>query len=158
MVLHVHAVKQLAPEDYMLIEEEHLRLLRLLDNLRSTCRNINRQDNCQSCTREQLATCRGRLVSFFHNVIDISINHFGHEESIMLRLEHTTKEHEDICNHQQAHRNILHALDTIVSECASLDAQGRTAEAYRQLYRRLSEIFNEHNRLFDDPFIQSAKP
>ncbi|BCK86794.1 hypothetical protein MIZ01_0560 [Sideroxyarcus emersonii] len=158
MALHVQAIRNLAPEDYLLIEEEHLRLHRFLENLRSTCRNLNNQQNCQSCPREQLGTCRGRLASFFLNIIDISFNHFTHEESVMLRQGSVTEEHEDFRTHQQAHREILHALDTIISECASLDAQGKTAEAYRQLYRRLSEMFNEHDRLFDNPFIQSTKP
>ena len=158
MVIHVKAIKNLATEDYMLIEEEHLRLHGSLNNLRSTCWNLDNQRGCQSCTREKLATCQGRLVSFFHNIINISANHFHHEESIMLRRAHVAKENEDFLNHQQAHGNILHQLNAIVSECAALDARGETAEGYRQLYRRMSELFEEHNRLFDGPFIQSAKP
>ncbi len=99
------------------------------------------------------ATCQRRLVSFFYNIINISANHFNHEESIILRCSHVNKKDEDFHLHQQAHDNILQKLKAVVSECASHDAQGETAEAYRQLYRKILEQFEEHDRLFDSRYI-----
>jgi hemerythrin len=157
MVVHVRALKDITPEDYVLIEEAHLRLHSCMDNLRSTCCNLDNQRNCQSCTREKVATCQGRLVSFFHNMVEISTSHFDHEEAIMLGRPHVTKEYEDFRLHQQAHKDILRELNTIVSECASLNLRGETAEGYRQLYWRMSDLFERHDRLFDDPFYKSTK-
>ena len=76
----------------------------------------------------------------------------------MHRLSLVTDEYDDFRIHQQAHNSILHELNTKVSQCASLDAMGDTAEAYRQLYKRMSELFEEHARLLDGPFIESTKP
>ena len=151
-------VKQLAPAEYKLIKDEHLRLHDTLKNLRDTCRNLNNQRTCESCSREQIATCQGRLVSFCYNIINIATNHFNHEESIMLRLSLVTKKYEDFRIHQQEHNNILNELNAKVGQCASLDAQGKTSDAYRQLYKRMSELFDEHARLLDDPFIRSTWP
>ncbi len=151
-------VKQLAPAEYKLIEDEHLRLHDTLKNLRDTCCNLDNQGSCQSCSREQLATCRGRLVSFCYNIINIATNHFNHEESIMRRLSLVTHKYEDFRIHQQVHNNILNELNAKVSQCALLDAQGKTSEAYRQLYKRMSELFEEHARLLDEPFIKSTRP
>ncbi len=158
MDINVLDVKQLAPAEYKLIEDEHLRLHNSLKNLRSTCRNLDNQGGCQSCSREQIATCQGRLVSSFYNIINIATNHFNHEESIMQRLSLVTHEYEDLRSHQQAHNNILNELNAKVSQCALLDAHGETSEAYRQLYIRMSELFEEHARLLDDPFIRSTQP
>lgn len=150
--------KQLAPAEYKLIEDEHVRLHNSLKNLRSTCRNLHNQGSCQSCSREQIATCQGRLVSSCYNIINIATNHFNHEESIMLRQSLFTQEYEDFHSHQQAHNDILNELNAKVSQCALLDAQGKTSEAYRQLYKRMSELFEEHASLLDDPFIKSTQP
>lgn len=153
--IYILEAKQLAPDEYKLIEDEHLRLQNSLKNIRSTCRNLDNQGSCQNCSRERIAACQGRLVSSFYNIINITTNHFNHEESIMLRLSRVTQEFEDFRRHQQAHNNILNELNARVSQCSSLIAHGETAEAYRQLYKRMFELFEEHARLLDGPFIQT---
>lgn len=158
MNINALEIKTLTPEELQLIEDEHLRLHYSLENLRSTCRNLDNQHSCESCTREKIATCQGRLVSFFHNIVNITTNHFNHEESIMLRLSLVTQEHGDFRSHQQAHNSILDELKAKVSQCALLDAHGHTSEAYRQLHKTMSELLEEHARLLDGPFIQSAQP
>ena len=158
MNISILEVKKIAPAEYKLIEDEHLRLHNSLTNIRSTCRNLDHHGSCQSCSREQIATCQGRLISFFYNIINIATNHFNHEESIMQRLSLVTQEYGDFRSHQQAHNNILNELNAKVSQCALLDANGETSEAYRQLYKRTSELFEEHARLLDDPFLRSTRP
>lgn len=150
--------KKLTLEEYKLIQNEHSRLNGFLENLRNTCCNLDNQRNCESCTSEQHATCQGRLVSSFHNIINSTANHFNHEESIMRRLSLVTEEYGDIQSHQQAHNKILEELNAKVSQCALLDARGDTSEAYRQLHKKMSELFEEHALLLDGPFIQSAQP
>ena len=158
MIINVLDAKKLAPAEYKLIADEHLRLHNSLVNIRLTCRNLDSQRGCQNCTREQVATCQGRLVSSFYNIINIAANHFNHEEAIMLRLSLVTNEHDELRSHQQAHNNILNELHAKISECASLDEQGNTAEAYRQLHKKMLELFEEHARLLDSPFIETSQP
>lgn len=158
MTINILVARQLTPAEYKLIEDEHRRLGDSLQNIRSTCRNLDNHDGCDNCSRERIATCQGRLITFFYNIINIAANHFSHEESIMQRLAIVTKEYENFRSHQQAHNNILNELNAKVSQCALLDANGETSEAYRQLYKRMSELFEEHARLLDDPFIKSNRP
>lgn len=150
MGIYTQALKDLAPDEFKRIEEEHLRLHNSINNLRNTCCNLENQNGCQSCISEQAATCQGRLVSSFRNIISVSNDHFEYEEIIMLHVGKITKEDLDFHDHQQAHRNILNELRATIEVCATLDALGDTAECYRQLYRRASELYEEHDRLFDD--------
>ena len=156
MVIHVQAIKNLTPADYLLIEKEHERLKRLLQDLHDTSCNLDNLLSCQSCSKEQLASCRGHLPSFFHDLINLAGKHFYHEESIMLSRPGVTEEYEYFRNHRQAHTNIMRELNSIISECSSLDKMGKTDESYRQLFKKVSDLFEEHDRSFDDPFIQST--
>jgi hypothetical protein len=149
VVIHDQVVRKFVPEDIVQIEEEHLRLHSSLNILRSTCFNLDNQLSCPSCSRETLATCRGRLVSFFYNFVSISTNHFNHEEFLMLRRTLGGKEDNNFRAHQQAHNNILCELKAAISKCATLDVHGETAEAYRHLNRKITEQFEEHDRFFD---------
>ena len=157
MAIHAQSIRNLAAEDYQLIEEEHLRLHELLDNLRATCCNLGNQLGCQGCSSEKLAACKGQLTSSFHNLVYLSDNHFFHEESIMRNWPRIAEEYEQFHRHRQAHAGIMVALHQTVSECAVLDGQGETAEGYRRLYTRMSELLEEHGHLFDDPFIRSTQ-
>lgn len=157
MVIHVDAIQNLSPHDFMEIKEEHIRLNESLSLLCTTCHNIGNELDCQSCSREKLATCQGRLVSFFYNVINFSTTHFKHEESIMLRQSGVTKDDEDYRRHQQAHIDMLNALNEIISECDVLDARGKTAEAYRNLCNKMSEQFKEHDRVFDGIYLKERR-
>lgn len=157
MVIHVEALQNLSPEDFMIINEEHVRLNDSLNLLCTTCHNLDKQLDCQSCNREQLGTCQGRLISFFHNVINFSTTHFKHEESIMLRQSGVTENDEDFRRHRQAHVNMLNALYEIICECDLLDAKGKTANAYRNLCNRMSEQFKEHDLMFDSIYIKARQ-
>lgn len=157
-MIPVQPAKNLSPEDYLLIEEEHLRLHEFLNDLQKTCCNLDNQLGCENCTVETLASCRGQLASFFYNFVNLSENHFGHEESIMRSRLRVAEENEYFRKHERAHAKLMDELYAIVSQCSSLDEQGKTAEGYRQLYKRMSELLDEHDRLFDDPFIESTKP
>jgi hemerythrin len=154
LVIHVEALQNLSPEDFTEIYEEHVRLNDSLNLLCETCRNLDNQLNCQGCSREQLGTCQGRLVSFFYNVINFSSTHFQREESIMLRQAGVTKDDEDFRRHRQAHIDMLNVLYEIINECDLLDARGKTAEAYRNLCNRMSEQFKEHDRMFDGIYLK----
>jgi len=49
------------------------------------------------------------------------------------------------------------APDALVDECLLLGKQNNTADIYRQFYKEISHLFEEHDRTFDDPFIKSTK-
>ena len=157
MAIHVQAIRKLAPADYLLIEEEHNRLGMLLRDLHGTCCNLDNLLNCHGCDSAKLASCRGRLPSYIHDLIDIVDMHFYHEESIMLSRPQVTVGNEYFRIHKQAHDSIMQELKSIVGECSSLDKLEKTAEGYRHFYKKLSDLFEEHDRCFDDPFIQSTK-
>jgi hemerythrin len=152
------SVFSLAAEDYRFIEDEHARLHELLDSLYRTCRNLDNELDCRSCSSEKLASCRGRLVSSFHNLIYLADNHFAHEEDIMQSWPHIAARYGQFRDHQQAHIHIMEALRSTVGECDTLNQQEHTAESYRRLYRRMSQMLEEHARLFDDPFIRATAP
>lgn len=157
MAIHVQAIRKLAPADYLLIEEEHVRLGRLLHDLHETCSNLDNLLSCQGCESGKLASCRGRLPSYIHDLIDLVDMHFYHEESIMLSRPQVALGYKYFRTHRQAHDSIMQELKSIVGECSSLDKLEKTAEGYRHLYKKLSDLFEEHDRCFDDPFIHSTK-
>jgi hemerythrin len=157
MVIHDQAIKQLSAADYHLIEKEHAQLERFLSDLDATCCNLNNSLDCQHCGTGKLASCRGRLPSFMHHVVELADKHFYHEESIMLSRPNVTEDYSYFRIHQQAHEDIMKKLIALRGECALLDSRGNTAEGYRQFYKNLSHLLEEHDRNFDDPFIQSTK-
>lgn len=158
-MIHDKAIKALSPADYLIIEKEHALLGKFLNDLRNACAccNWDKLPDCQSCDTEKKASCQGRLPSFLFYVIDLAAKHFDHEEKIMLNRPHVTKEYEYFRAHRQAHADIIQKLNTLVDKCFSLDNQSNTAEIYRQFYKELSDLFEEHDRTFDDPFLQSTK-
>ncbi len=156
MVIHANAIKSLSPDDYVVIEEEHSRLQKFLSDLYNTCCNLENQRNCDSCSGEKHASCKGHLQSFFYDLLDLADKHFYHEESIMLSRPHVTVAYEYFLRHRQAHQNILRELNQLVNECASLGKQGNISQSYRHLHKTISELFEEHDRTFDDPFILST--
>jgi hemerythrin len=156
MLIHDKAVKKLAPADYIIIEEEHEQLKKFLDDLHDTCYHLDTLVK-QGNESEKTATYRGRLPSFLFYVTELATKHFKHEEAIMLSRPNVTEEYVYFRAHKQAHEEILENLDILVDKCFSLDTQVNIAEIYHQFHKKLSDLFEEHDRAFDDPFIQSTK-
>ena len=156
MTILVPSFKSLSPDDYILIEREHEQLERFLSDIEDTCWHLDNQLGCNSCDSLKFASCYGRLPSFLHDLTEITYKHFSHEESIMLNRPHVTEEYEYFRVHRQAHINIMLALKEIAGECASLLQQRIIANGYRQLYQKVSNLFEDHDHSFDDPFIRST--
>ncbi|MDP1660259.1 MAG: hypothetical protein Q8L73_13040 [Methylotenera sp.] len=158
MLVHSQAIKELAPADYLIIENEHKLLEKYLGNLRDACAcsNLDKLPDCQRCDHEQQTSCQGRLPSFLFHIIDLAGKHFDHEETIMLSRPHVTRDYEYFRSHQQAHADVMQKLHALSDECLLLRNQNNTAEIYSQFYEKLSSIFDEHDRNFDDPFIEST--
>lgn len=159
MSVHILAIKALSPADYLIIENEHALLEKFLSDLRQACAcsNLDKFLDCNTCDHEKQTSCQGRLPSFLYHVIDLAAKHFEHEEAIMLSRPHVTEQYKYFRIHQQAHADIMQKLNALVDECFSLDNQNNPAEIYTQLYEKLSYMFAEHDRAFDDPFILSTK-
>ena len=157
MPIHQNNIKSLSAEDYRQIAREHARLERYLADLRETCQNLDNTLGCDTCGREKLASCHGRMHSFLHDLLDITGKHFVNEEAIMLSRPHVTEDYGYYRMHHQAHLQIMKALKGLVEQCGLLDRQGATDAAYRELFGKISVLFEEHDRAFDDPFIQSTR-
>lgn len=159
MSVHTKAIKELAPADYLIIEKEHAQLEKFLIDLRDACAcsTLDKLPDCKACDHEKQTSCQGRLPSFLFYVIDLAANHFSHEESIMLSRPHVTEQYEYFRIHQQAHADIMQKLNALVDEYFSLGTQNSAAEIYIRFYKELSDLFEEHDRSFDDPFILSTK-
>lgn len=158
MSIHTDAIKALTEADYLLIEKEHQLLEKFLADLRDACAcsRPDVQPDCKNCDREKQTSCQGRLPSFLHYVIDLAADHFDHEEAIMLSRPHVTEDYEYFRLHKLAHAQIMQQLNALVDECFALNSEYSTAQVYQQLYERLSDIFEAHDKAFDDPFIQST--
>lgn len=155
MTIHQQAIKNLAHPDYPLIESEHKRLEIFLHDLRDTCDQLDSSLSCHGCGSEKFASCKGRVPSFFLDLMDLIDKHFYHEETIMLR-RHGDKTDEHFDNHCLAHTQIMQKLNVIIKDCYSIHKQGATADGYRQFFKKISSIFEAHSREYDAPFIQST--
>jgi hemerythrin len=159
MVIHYQAIKELTPADYLAIEKEHAQLEKFLEDLRDACAcsNLNQLPDCQSCNHEIMTSCQGRIASFLFCVINITGKHFQHEEAIMLSRPHVTVEYEYYRLHRESHYDLMQKLHALTDECFSLRNKSKPPEIYHKFYESLSDLFKEHNRSFDDPFLQSTK-
>ncbi len=155
MLIHDKAIKSLKPDDYVVIEEEHALLEKFLNDLQDSCSVLVTLN--QTNDAEKLAAYRGRLPTFLLYVTELIAEHFEHEETIMLSRPHVTEEYKYFRAHQKAHDTIMQKLEALVHECFTLDMQKTTAEIYHHFYKNLLALFEEHDRAFDDPFIQSTK-
>lgn len=159
MALHNSAIRALSPEDYQLIEREHAYLERFLQDLKNAC-ECSRDEHaadCSLCGHEQQTSCQGRLPSFLHYVIALASEHFGNEEAIMLNRPHVSEHDSYYVRHKKAHDDILNQLERLVQECFELKELCNTSELYLRLYKDLTDIFETHDREFDDPFIGSTQ-
>lgn len=160
MLTHDKAIKALTPEDYLIIEKEHALLEKFLTDLSSTCAcsNLKQLPDCLSCDHEKMTSCQGRLPSYLFYISDLASKHFDHEEQIMLKRPNVTENYEYFRIHHQAHEDIMGKLTTLTEECLALSGQSNIAEIYQRFYKELSSIFEEHDKTFDDPFIESTIP
>ena len=159
MATHAHAIKQLTSADYLLIEKEHKLLEKFLSDLENACAcsKLDKLECQEKCGNEKEASCQGRLPSFLFYAIDIASAHFDHEEKIMLSRPHVTEEYKYFRLHHQAHEDILQNLNILVEQYLSLENLSNIANVYREFHKKLSNIFEEHDQLFDDPFIESTQ-
>jgi hemerythrin len=157
MLTHANEIKKLTPEDFALIEQEHLRLAGYMDRIHETCCFIAGDSSCNNCGREKMASCSGRLTSFLIDIVNVAEEHFYHEEKIMLKRSSDIVNSEYFIAHQQAHYEILLQLESLGKVCYQFDKTGKTVEAYRYLYQQLKDIFSAHDLQFDNPFIQSVE-
>ncbi len=147
----------LPAQDLASIQEDHAQLLRHLEHIRETCSYIESHANCEHCSREKHASCKGRLHSLLIYGVEIAEEHFIHEEAVLLDGLKPETRTARFLSHLAAHEAILKKLEMVNTMSAELDKNVSTAEAYRNLYYQTSVILNEHERLFDRPSIRRAK-
>lgn len=106
----------LSAADRLLIEEEHTRLERMLNDLCDTCSNFATLTDCRHCSKEKIASCQGRLPSFFFDFQDFVAEHFENEESIMDRMIRPSDINEYLRKHQQEHATLMLSVKRLVQE------------------------------------------
>lgn len=159
MPTHERAIKELNSEDYILIEKEHKVLEKYLDDLKyaCACSSLDKPESFKCCVHEKEASCQGRLPSFLFYAIDIASAHFDHEEKIMLNRPNVTEDYKYYRLHHQAHAEILQKLNALAEECLAVENKRHISDVYRDFHKKLSEIFEDHDQHFDDPFIASTQ-
>ena len=146
----------LSTADRMLIDAEHARLEQFLCDLRDTCENFGAQGDCYRCSRAQVATCQGRLTSFFYDFLDLIAEHFENEEKIMLGSFPASGEDDEIARHQKEHARLMMEVKGLMRESAEFSSQGNPSEAIRRLEKKISELFGEHAHTFDSRFLKAV--
>ncbi len=158
MVMHKQAINKLAPADYAVIDKEHKQLEKYLADLRDACAcSLSLASEVPTCAKEQKTSCQGRMPSFLFHIIDLAGRHFDHEEKIMLSRPSISENNGYFRVHRQAHIDIMKTLQGLSDQYFSATKKTNTAEVYRLFYGKIAALFDEHDRLFDDPFIESTK-
>jgi hemerythrin len=148
---------ELSPDERLMIDEEHARLEQFLEDLRDTCENFGVRGNCYGCNRTQVATCQGRLSSFFYDFLDLVDAHFDTEEKIMLGSLKASSEDTYFLQHQAEHVRLINEVRNLMRESAVFSQQGNPSEAIRRLESKLDELFGVHAHEFDAPFLQATQ-
>jgi hemerythrin len=135
------------------IEQDHATIQNFLYDIQDTCSHLNSGADCNACSAETIATCRGRSYSFLYDLIDVFARHILNEEALMLKLAHQQAT-SDIALHQQAHNTLLHEMHNLIQQCGELERQFRHAQMYSLLHQTVYQLFAEHELNFDRPFRQ----
>ena len=152
-----HIFSELSAADRLLIDEEHARLEQFLHDLRDTCENFGAQGDCYGCSRAQVATCQGRLTSFFYDFLDLVAEHFENEEKIMYVSLPAADDNEFFRQHQAEHARLMSEVKSLMRESSAQSNRGNPSEAIRQLDRKIAEMFGVHAHTFDAPFLQATQ-
>jgi hemerythrin len=155
MLLHNVAINKLTTVDYLVIKKEHMELEKYLIDLHDACACSDL--NYRTCAQANQASCLGRLPSFLFHIIELAEKHFDHEDKIMLSRPQITNECEYFSYHHQAHVNLMLRLQALSYEYLSMKNENYIAKIYRHFYEKITDMFEEHDRLFDNPFIESTR-
>ncbi len=150
----VQNIIPLAASDRQLIEEEHARLERFLTELCDTCIEFRTFSDCHGCDRERVASCRGRLPSFFHDFHDLIAEHFDNEERIMRSYLKEAHENEYIKLHNEEHAKLMREVKQLIQEAAAQTEQGNVVAAIQQFHKSITSRFGEHTHAFDRVLLQ----
>lgn len=82
--------------------------------------------------------------------------HFNDDEIIMLSRPNVIKDYKYILTHHWAHADTMQKLHALVDRCLAMRSQNSVAEIYIQVHKILSDLFEEYDRNFDNPFIAST--
>ncbi len=139
--------------DRQLIEDEHAHLARLLCDLCDVCSAPALDVDCQLCSREKVASCQGRLPSFFHDFREFANAHFEHEEKIAASIKSSSTDGMNLKLHRQAHANLMREINQLIQESSAMNLQGNVRRAIRHFHQLILDKFGEHTGLFDDPML-----
>lgn len=143
----------LDPDDRALIDAEHARLEQFMLDLRDTCENFGKYGDCYQCAQAQIATCQGRVTSFFYDFMDLITEHVENEETIMRHTLANPDEDKHFQAHQVEHVRLLRDMRELMRVSSVHARQGNPSASIRLLFLKVSELFGEHARRFDSEFL-----
>ena len=143
----------LSASERRMIDDEHARLEQFLKDLRDTCENFGASGNCYGCTRAQVATCQGRLASFFYDFLDLIAEHFENEEKIIQGMLKAADEDAYFLQHQAEHHRLIEEVRKLMRASSLMSQRGNPSEAIRQLEGFIAEMFSVHAHAYDGPFL-----
>lgn len=146
---------RLSPADRHLIENDHARLERFLSDLRDTCSHFMSAEGCNKCGFEKVATCKGRLPSYFYDFYDLVSEHCENEEFIMSKLPHSELLEEFLRLHKEDHARLMRELKILIQESTMLVNQGNVAVSIRQFYQLINDSFSAHAHCFDNILLNT---
>ncbi len=139
--------------DRLLLDEEHARLEQFMNDMSDICENFFLHGNCLACNRSQVATCQGRLTSFFYDFLDLVAEHFENEENILRSSLTGGDGDERFFQHKNEHARLMHEINDLMRESLLLSHQGNPSAAIRRLDQKITEMFGAHANVFDAPIL-----
>ncbi len=137
------------------IEDEHVRLVILLKDMRDMCGYYFESNHqCQDCNRERQASCQGLFPSYALDFLELVIEHFENEDALIDEIREIPEFELELKSHKKAHLQILRELEGLLQDMKTLNSQGQTVMALRVFHERADSLLNEHTQLFDAPLVR----
>jgi hemerythrin len=151
MAIHHQVIIKLNAKEYAQISKEHKELETYLKQLRDVC-DFSKEQNlahCENCTEAKLASCKGLLPSYLHDLHEVTFQHFKSEEKIL-----TKKEAKEVfLAHKNSHELVLEHIDKLIVASVSNSKKVDPAKIYKDVYERTVKLFTAHEEIFDINFV-----
>jgi len=120
--------------EHATIHTAHQELEKLQNDLNETCRNLSTTKNCQSCSKELVACCKGRLSSYAHDFICLV------EERMLQDELEAEQDPIGLLSCQVNHDKLWSKVNNLAEGSVSLARTGSVAEGYSKLHGVISDI------------------
>jgi hypothetical protein len=137
-----------------LFEAELKRLELFMGDLRDTCVEFSSASDCSNCSKERVATCRGRLPSFYYDLHDLVAEHLENTEKVIGEAHKPERDAQVLKLRQQELAELMREVNRLVRESEIAGQQERIEVPIRQVYYLISKGFCTHFSAFDKRVLQ----